>query len=382
MRTKTKLILIKVLLVGVLVSMLFTGCATKQSATIKVGVIVPLTGSAPAFGASARNGCEMAVNEVNAKGGVLGKTVEMIVADDKNDVTEGVNAAQKLIYEENVIAITGVPLSRVALPVAKICQITGTPMISSVATNPMVTEVGDYIFRACFIDSFQGAVAADFAFSNLKAKKVGVLYDYGDAYAKGLAEFFQKQFLALGGTVTAFEAYPTGAVSFTSYLKPILAQKPEAIFCPNLYTDDALIAKEARGLGYTGPFVGGDGWDSPDLFKIGKDAVNNTYFVNHFSKDDASPDVQTFVKNYTEKYGEAPDVEAVLDYDAMRLLLQAIQNAGSTDGANIRDSMKNIEYHGITGLIKFDKNRNPIKSAVIIKIENGRQVYVTTINPQ
>jgi len=381
MKKSARRILTTVLLIGVLVSMTLTGCAQKQATTIKVGGIGPVTGDAATFGVSTRNGYEMAIAEVNAKGGVLGKTVELSFADDKGDPTEGATAAQKLINQDKVVAIAGTVMSKVSLAIAPICQSSGIPMISPTSTNPKVTEVGDYIFRACFIDPFQGTVGANFAFNNLKARKAGVLYDVGNDYTKGLAEYFEAQFKALGGTIVKSEGHPTGTTDFTPQLTQILAGKPDLIYCSDYYNDDGLMAKQARGLGYTGPFLGGDGWDSPDLFKIGGDAVNNSYFTNHFSKDDPRPEVQAFVKNYTAKYGEAPDALAALGYDAMGLLLQAIQNAGSTDGAKIRDAMKNISYQGVSGLIKFDANRNPVKSAVLIKIENGKQVYAATVNP-
>ncbi len=378
---KTRRILTIVLLVGVLVSMTLSGCAKKQPVTIKIGGVGPVTGEAATYGKSTQNGFEMLVAEVNAKGGVLGKQIETTFGDDKGDPTEAANVYQKLISQDKVVAIVGTVMSKCTLAGAPICQSSGIPMISPTSTNEKVTAVGDYIFRACFIDPFQGTVGANFAYNNLNARKAGVLFDNGNDYNKGLAEYFQKQFLALGGTITAFEAHPTGIIDFTPQLTKILAGKPDVIYCSDYYNDDGLMAKQARGLGFTGPFVGGDGWDSPDLFAIGGDAVNNSYFTNHFSKDDQRPEVQAFVKNYTAKYGEAPDALAALAYDATGVLLQAIQNAGSTDGAKIRDAMKNIEYQGVSGIIKFDANRNPIKSAVLIKIENGKQVYAATVNP-
>jgi len=374
-------ILVVLLLVVALVSTTFTGCKTAAPSTIKIGGIGPVTGEASTFGVSIRNGYEMMIEEWNAKGGVLGKKIELVFADDKGDPTEGATAAQKLINEDKVVAIAGTVMSKVSLAIAPICQNAGIPMVSPTSTNPKVTQVGDYIFRACFIDPFQGTVGAVFAYNNLNARKAGVLFDNSNDYTKGLAEFFRDKFTQLGGTIVAFEGHPAGTTDFTPFLTNILKGKPDVIYCSDYYNDDGLMAKQARALGYTGPFLGGDGWDSPDLVKIGGDAVNNSYFTNHFSKDDQRPEVQDFVKKYTAKYGQAPDALAALGYDAMGLILQAIQNAGSTDGAKIRDALKNIEYHGVSGVIKFDENRNPVKSAVIIKIENGKQVYVTTVNP-
>lgn len=377
-----KKVVVVVLLVVALLSTTLTGCKTSsEPQTIKVGGIGPVTGEASTFGVSTKNGYEMMIEEWNAKGGVLGKKIELVFADDKGDPTEGATAAQKLINEDKVVAIAGTVMSKVSLAIAPICQSANIPMVSPTSTNPKVTQVGDYIFRACFIDPFQGTVGAIFAYNDLNAKKAGVLFDNSNDYTKGLAEFFRDKFTALGGEIVAFEGHPAGTTDFTPFLTNILKGKPDVIYCSDYYNDDGLMAKQARQLGYTGPFLGGDGWDSPDLVKIGGDAVNGAYFTNHFSKDDQRPEVQEFVKKYTEKYGQPPDALAALGYDAMGLILQAIQNAGSTDGAKIRDALKNIDYHGVSGQIKFDAERNPVKSAVIIEIENGQQVYVTTVNP-
>jgi len=377
----SKRILVVLLLLVALVGTTFAGCKPAGPSTIKIGGIGPVTGEASTFGVSTRNGYEMMIEEWNAKGGVLGKKIELVFADDKGDPTEAATATQKLINEDKVVAIAGTVMSKCSLSMAPICQSSGIPMVSPTSTNPKVTAVGDYIFRACFIDPFQGTVGAMFAYNNLNARKAGVLFDNSNDYTKGLAEYFRDKFTQLGGTIVAFEGHPAGTTDFTPFLTKILAGKPDVIYCSDYYNDDGLMAKQARQLGFTGPFLGGDGWDSPDLVKIGGDAVNNAYFTNHFSKDDQRPEVQDFVKKYTAKYGQAPDALAALGYDAMGIILQAIQNAGSTDGAKIRDAIKNIEYHGVSGVIKFDENRNPIKSAVIIKIENGQQVYKATVNP-
>ena len=380
MKKQVRRTFFSLLLVLILFSTTLTGCSTKE-ATIKIGGIAPVTGDAATFGISTRNGYEMAIEEVNDKGGLLGKKVELVFADDKGDPTEGATAAQKLINQDKVVAIVGTVMSKVTLAMAPICQSSGVVLITSGSTNPAVTQVGDYIFRACFLDSFQGTVGANFAYNYLNARTAGIIYDLGNDYTKGLAEFFEKQFETLGGTVVASEGHPSGTTDFTPQLTKIIAGKPDVIYCSDYYNDDGLMAKQARGLGYTGPFVGGDGWDSPDLFTIGGDAVNNSYFTNHFSKDDPRPEVQDFVKRYSAKYGAAPDGFATLSYDSIGLICQAIQDANSTDSAKIRDAMEKIEYKGVSGTIKFDENRDPIKPAVIIKIENGKQVYVTTVNP-
>jgi branched-chain amino acid transport system substrate-binding protein len=392
-RRKTFAVLVSLLLVVALFGTVLTGCSGNsatnnggsaqkpESKPILIGGVAPITGPAATFGKSTKQGYELALEEWNAKGGVLGRKVEMIFEDDKADPTEAANAFSKLINDNHVVAIVGSVTSSCSLAGAPIAQRNEVPMITPTSTNPKVTKAGDYIFRACFIDPFQGTVAAKFVSENLGAKKAGVIYDIGQDYNTGLAEFFKKGFESLGGTIVAYEGYPDGTTDFNTQLTKIIDAKPDVIYSPNYYNDDGLIAKQARSLGFTGPIVGGDGWDSPDLFKIGGDAVNNCYFTNHFSKDSKDPKVQSFVKKYTEKYGEAPDALAALGYDAMNIMLTAIQNAGSTDGAKIKDALKNIDYQGVTGHIKFDQDRNPVKSAVIIKIENGKQTYVTTINP-
>jgi branched-chain amino acid transport system substrate-binding protein len=366
-----------VLLVG-----LFSGCAQKAGeTTIKLGGVGPVTGEAATFGVSIRQGDQLAVDEWNAKGGVLGKKIDLIFEDDKGDPTEAATVYTKLITQDKVVGIVGTVMSKCTLAGAPIAQQNGIPMISPTSTNPKVTEVGDYIFRACFIDPFQGTVGANFAYNNLGVRKAGVIFDVGNDYTKGLAEYFRDQFIKLGGTVVAFEGHPTGATDFKAQLTKMISGGAELIYCSDYYNDAGLVAKQARGLGFTGPLLGGDGWDSPDLVKIGGTAVNGCYFTNHFSKDDPRPEVQSFVKKYQDKYGAPPDALATLAYDATNIMLTAIQNAGSTDGAKIRDAMRDIKFQGVSGLITFDANRNPIKSAVIIGIENGQQVYKATVNP-
>ncbi|HRV29241.1 MAG TPA: ABC transporter substrate-binding protein, partial [Spirochaetia bacterium] len=231
------------------------------------------------------------------------------------------------------------------------------------------------------IDPFQGTVGAKFAYENLNARTAACIFDVGNDYTKGLSEFFRDKFIELGGKIVAFEAHATGATDFKAQLTKIIAAKPDVIYISDYYNDVALIAKQARELGYTGPLVGCDGWDSPDLVKIGGKAVENGYFTNHFSKDDPSPQVQEFVKKYEAKFGKTPDASAALAYDAMVIMLDAIKRAGSTDPEKIRAALAATNIQVVSGMISFDKNRNPIKSAVIIAIKDGQQVYQTTVNP-
>ncbi|MDI6860832.1 MAG: ABC transporter substrate-binding protein [Caldisericia bacterium] len=381
MKRLTLILVVLMLLVGI--ASFNSACKPKPQVQgeIKIGGVGPISGEAATFGLSTREGEELAVEEWNAKGGVLGKKIKLIFEDDKGDPTEAATVYTKLIEQDKVVGIVGTVMSKCSLAGAPIAQAKGVPMISPTSTNPKVTEVGDYIFRACFIDPFQGTVGANFAYNDLGVRKAGCIFDIGNDYTKGLAEFFRDQFIKLGGQIVGFESHPTGATDFKAQLTNLIKAGAELIYISDYYNDAGLIMKQARELGFKGYFLGGDGWDSPKLVEIGGQAVEGGFFTNHFSKDDQRPEVQEFVKKYREKYGKDPDALAALAYDAMNIMLTAIQTAGSTDGAKIRDAMKSLTFKGVSGVIKFDEKRNPVKSAVIIEIKNGQQVYKTTVNP-
>lgn len=382
--------LFTIILVCCLVAGLALGCSpsteTKEK-VVNLGGIFPMTGASATFGASSKNAEVMAAEEWNAAGGAMvdgvKTTVNVIVEDDQGSPEVGASAAQKLINQDQVIGVIGAVMSKVSLAVAPICQAAGIPEISPTSTNVKVTLVGDYIFRACFIDPFQGTVMAKYAYETLGVKTAAVLYDNGNDYNKGLAENFKAAFEKLGGKVVAYEAFTDEekTVDYKAQLTTIKAAKPEFLYLPNYYGSAALQLKQAREMGLNVPAGGGDGWDSSKFVEIGGAAVEGGVFSNHFSKDDQTPAVQTFVKAYTAKYGEAPDALAALAYEATNLFLDAFKKCGSTKGSDIRDAMKNTNYVGISGAYKFDANRDPIKSAVIIKIENGQQKYVATVNP-
>lgn len=382
--------LFAIILVCCLVAGLALGCSpsteTKER-VVNLGGIFPMTGASATFGASSKNAEVMAAEEWNAAGGAMvdgvKTTVNVIVEDDQGSPEVGASAAQKLINQDQVIGVIGAVMSKVSLAVAPICQAAGIPEISPTSTNVKVTLVGDYIFRACFIDPFQGTVMAKYAYETLGVKTAAVLYDNGNDYNKGLAENFKAAFEKLGGKVVAYEAFTDEekTVDYKAQLTTIKAAKPEFLYLPNYYGSAALQLKQAREMGLNVPAGGGDGWDSSKFVEIGGAAVEGGVFSNHFSKDDQAPAVQTFVKAYTAKYGEAPDALAALAYEATNLFLDAFKKCGSTKGSDIRDAMKNTNYVGISGAYKFDANRDPIKSAVIIKIENGQQKYVATVNP-
>jgi branched-chain amino acid transport system substrate-binding protein len=383
--------LFAIILVCTLVAGLAVGCkpvATKPTEqVVNLGCVLPMTGGSATFGTSSKNGVTMAVEEFNAAGGAtingVKTTVNMVVEDDTGSPEVGASAAQKLINQDKVIGIIGAIMSKVSLAVGPIAQAAGVPEISPTSTNEKVTLVGDYIFRACFIDSFQGTVMANYAWNTLKVKTAACLFDNGNDYPKGLAENFRKSFEALGGKVVAYEAFTDEdkTVDFKAQLTKIKAAKPEFMYLSGYYGSTALILKQAREMGLNVPAGGGDGWDSPDLVKIGGAAVEGGVFSNHFSKDDPAPKVQAFVKAYTAKYGEAPDAFAALSYDGAGLFLDAFKTAGSIKGSDIRDAMKNTTFSGMAGAYKFDENRNPIKAAYILQIKNGQQTYLTTINP-
>ncbi len=358
----------------------FLACG-KNSKEIIIGGVAPLTGEAATFGASTKNGFDLAIEEWNAKGGINGKMIKLAFADDKGDPAEGATVFTKLIQQDKAVACVGPVMSKVALASAPICQAAGIPMMTSAATNAKVTLVGDYIFRACFIDDFQGVVGAKFAFNDLKTKKAACIFDVGNDYTKGLSEFFKKQYTEMGGQVVAFEGHATGTTDFKAQLTKIIAAGPEVLYVSDYYNDVALIAKQARELGFKGPMVGGDGWDSPKLVEIGGAAVEGGFFTNHYAADDTTPVVQEFVKKYTAKFNAAPDALAVLGYDGCYLLFDAIKRAGKLDGPSIKAALAATDMQVVSGKVKFEENRNPLKSAAIVEVKNGKFVYRTTVNP-
>jgi branched-chain amino acid transport system substrate-binding protein len=383
--------LLAIILVCALIAGVGVGCKKAEvlptEQVVNLGGIYPMTGGAATFGTSSMQGTAMAVEEFNAAGGAMvdgvTTTINYINEDDAGSPEVGASAAQKLINQDKVIGIIGAVMSKVTLAVAPIAQSAGVPEISPTSTNEKVTLVGDYIFRACFIDPFQGTVMANYAWNTLKVKTAACLFDNGNDYPKGLAENFKKSYEALGGRIVAYEAFTDEdkTVDFKAQLTKIKAAKPEFLYLSGYYGSTALILKQARAMGLNVPAGGGDGWDSPELVKIGGAAVEGGVFSNHFSKDDPAPKVQAFVAAYTAKYGAAPDALAALAYDAAGLFLDAFKTVGSIKGSDIRDGMKNTTFSGIAGAYQFDANRNPVKAAVILQIKNGEQTYLTTVNP-
>ncbi len=366
---------------------LLTGCAKKEN-VIKVGEFGGLTGSTATFGISTKNGIDMATEEINAAGGLLGKKVQVIVEDDRCLAEEAASAVKKLVTQDKVVAVLGEVASTRSLAGAPICQENKIPMVTPSSTNPKVTEVGDYIFRVCFIDPFQGEAMAKFAFDNLKVKKAAILKDGKSDYSVGLGQYFAETFQKLGGRIVADESYFEGDQDFKAQLTSIKGKRPEAIFIPGYYTEVGLIARQARELGLNIPLLGGDGWDSPKLTEIATmkkpgDALKDCYFSNHYAADDPNPVIQDYIKKYKAKYGEMPDAMAVLGYDAAHILYDAIQRAGSTEGAKIRDALAQTrDFPGVAGQTTIDSVRNARKPLVVLKIaEGGKYEYTATVNP-
>ena len=350
--------------------------------TILLGEVGSLTGSEATFGISTRNAIELAINEVNAAGGVKGKKIEVRVYDNQSKPEEAAQAANRLINQDNVLLILGEVASSNSMAMAEKAQPAKVPMISNASTNPKVTEIGDYIFRVCFIDPFQGYVMAKFSHDNLKLNKVAVLRDLGSAYSQGLADVFERKYTEMGGKIVARETYTKGSTDFRSQLTAIKRASPDAIYIPGYYNDIGLIARQARELGITATLMGGDGWDSEKLFELGGSAVEGSYFSNHYSPDDPNPRVQKFIASYKAAYGSVPDSLAALGYDAAMVAVDAIKRAPSFDRAAIRDAIAQTKnFHGVTGSITLDEKRNATKSAVVLQVGKGQTKYVDTIAP-
>ena len=357
---------------------------------IKVGVYGSLTGSTATFGQSTQKGIDLAFEEINAKGGVKGRPLQALHEDDQGKPEEAAAVVQKLIDQDKVVAVLGEVASSRSMAAAPICQAAGIPMITPSSTNPKVTEmdgpngpvVADYIFRACFIDEFQGRVMADFAANDLGAKKVAILTDVKNDYSVGLAGFFKARYEELGGTVVSEASYSEGDKDFNGLLTKMKSSAPDLIVIPGYYTEVGLIAQQARGLGLQQPLLGGDGWESPKLIEIGGSALEGAYYVNHYSPASPQPVVQEFVAKYQAKYGEEPDSIAALAYDSANLLAHAMSEAPSLKGSDIRDHIAAVkEFPGVCGKISFDEWHNPVKSATVLKVEGGKIVFAKEILP-
>lgn len=390
MKKQTILLTTATLFAGLL---LLSNCSKTDSDTIKIGVIAELTGDIPAVGASCKNAAEMAVQEVNDAGGIqLGNRlykVELIIEDNAGKADQSASSAQKLITQQNVTAIVGPNASRYALPAAEIAESGKTLLITPWSTAPRTTldsRTGlskKYVFRSCFIDPFQGRVVAKFVLDNLKLKKAAVLYDVASEYNKGIAEFFKAVYEQNGGKVVAFETYTTGDKDFSSQLTKIKDAGPEVIFLPNYYSEVPLQIQQAKRLGINVPFIGSDSWGSEELLKLCNEDCNDYYFSTHYAADAATEATKKFIAAYKTKYGTTPDDVAALTYDSFGLLWQALKTAGKNDRQAVRDAMARIpQYEGVTGSMQFKEGSgDPIKSAVILKIKEGRFTWFANAEP-
>ncbi len=356
---------------------------------IKVAILAPLSGPVPTFGVMTRDGALLAIDEWNAKGGVLGRKIVPVVEDSQCTPDPAVNAANKVIDQDKVHYIVGEVCSKASIPISEIANSKKVVQISPTSTNPDVTvgkdgKAKDYIFRACFIDPFQGTVGAKFARGTLKAKTAFIMLDQANDYVKGLAEFFEKAFTAAGGKIVGKETYTSKDTDFSAILSKVAAAKPDMVYLPDYYNVVNLATKQAKEKGIKAPFMGGDGWDSSDL---DLKAAAGGYFTNHYSPEDSRPDVKNFVKAFGAKYKDdkgqpkVPDALAALAYDATNLLLQGIKNAGADDTTKVKNTLEKITFNAVSGKITFDASHNPVKSATILAIKDGKVKFNSVVNP-
>ncbi|RPF49100.1 amino acid/amide ABC transporter substrate-binding protein (HAAT family) [Hydrogenoanaerobacterium saccharovorans] len=390
--------LLAMALATVIAAGMVTGCASKSNSSdgsatgssapasgeaLKLGVLAPLTGEVSVYGVAAKNGIELAIEEINKAGGILGSQIELMIEDEKGDVSEAVNGYNKLM-SKGMVALLGDVTSKPTMAVAELAAADGLPMITATGTALPITTYGPNVFRTCFTDPFQGRIMAKFAAENLKAKNIAIIYNTSDDYSTGLVAAFEEMAASKGVNIAIKEAYGADDKDFKSQLTKIASTKPDALFVPDYYTKVALIASQAREVGFTGPMLGADGWDGVlgTLDDANKSVVNGSYISNHYSAQDTDEKVAGFVKAYTEKYGETPNAFAALGYDAAYMMTQAITTAGSTDAQAIVDAMKAIQFKGVTGNITFDENNNPIKDATILKLMDGEANFDSKVTAE
>lgn len=372
------------------VALVVAGCGGGASSSneIRIGGNFELTGSVANLGKQTVNGINLAFKQANESGGVLGKQIKLITADNKSEASESTNAATKLITQDKVVALLGPVASSSVIASLQVATDNKVPVITATGTNERVTTTENgttkrYGFRACFIDPFQGTVMANFASKSLNAKKAAIYVDNSSDYAKGLAKSFEQTFTNNGGTIVGLESYLQKDTDFKSTLTKIKAMNVDVIFVPGYYEEVGRIIRQGRELGITVPIIGGDGWDDPKIVEIaGKDAINNTYFSNHYSPEDKDPLAVKFAEAYKKEYGQEPSAFAALGYDAALMLIDAIKRAGTTDPDKIRDALEQTkDLKVVSGVITLDAMHNPIKSAVVIEFKDGKQIFKEKIAP-
>jgi branched-chain amino acid transport system substrate-binding protein len=359
------------------------GGAADDSGPIKVGVYVDLTGQTSSFGQSTKNGIQMAADEINKAGGINGRQVQLVIEDDQGLPAQAATVVTKLINQDKVHAVLGEVASSNTLAAAPKAQEAKIPMITPSSTNPKVTQVGDYIFRVCFIDPFQGEVMAKFAINTLKAKTAAVLTDVNSDYSRGLDQFFTENFTKLGGRIVEKQSYTQTDQDFSGQLTAIRSANPDVIYLPGYYGQVGVIAKQSKQLGIKAPLLGGDGWDAPQLFQLGGDALNGSFFSNHYSFEDPRPEVKAFVDAYRARFSADPDAIAALAYDAMKVLADSIRRAATTEGQKLRDAIaQTANFKGVTGTISINQERNAVKPATVFELQSGKYVFKENIYPE
>jgi len=356
--------------------------AKSESRGLVIGHYASLTGNTAHFGQDTDKAVRLAVDEVNAAGGVLGKPVKVTTLDDRGDSAEAANAVTRLLDVEHVNALVGEVASSLSLAGGRVAQRRGIPMVSPSSTNPKVTQVGDFIFRVCFIDPFQGKAMATFAKNTLKLEQVAVLKDVKNDYSIGLADAFKTAFTAAGGKIVIEQSYSAGDTDFSAQVTAVKATNAQALYVPGYYSEVGAIARTARRLGVKLPLLGGDGWDAPELFTIGGDALDGSYFTNHFAPEGATPRGKQFIESFKKKYGTEPTGLGLLGYDAAAVLFDAAKRAGTTEAKALRDALaKTKDFEGVSGKITIDKDRNAEKSAAILKVVGGKAKFEATVAP-
>src|SRR5882724_1254106 len=382
-KTQIALVLTGLLLLAASCERRGGGRVDNATGPILIGFYGDLSGRTSNFGQSTKNGVLMIADEINKSGGINGRQIQILSEDAEGRPEKAATVVTKLIDQDRVIALIGENTSGNTLAAAPKAQSARVPMISPSSTAPSVTEVGDYIFRVCFIDPFQGEVMAKFAANTLKARTAAVMLDFNSPYSRGLTEFFENSFTALGGKVIARQSYTQGDRDYKGQLTAIRALNPDVIYIPGYYGEVGVIAKQAQQLGMKAPLLGGDGWDATQLWELGGSALNGDFISNHYSVDDPSPAIQKFVAAYKARYGITPDALGALGYDALKVLTEALKRAGTTAGRELRDALASTkDLAGVTGRITIDTQRNALKPAVVLKLQDGKYIYQETIYPE